>query len=216
MSPPLTAKNVGTNGHPVTGYHQYAVGMLYQEINSRRGAVRVLTIDGSLTDDLKKGVVRAIIPDDLTGVWGMVPDLLLQDKEGRPVRFIEVITTSEPSQDKRQKLARLQGRGVETVMVYARNLDDMKQLIHVEIDRPHQVSTGGLYTDAHMRRLDREAQNQSDEWVRSMVLSLQRCAPDLRRQVLELLKELDELESLWPLDQDNPVRASFDEKAKAP
>ena len=210
------AKNVGTNGHPVTGYHQYAVGMLYQEINSGRGPVRVLTIDRSLTDDLKKGVVRAIIPDDLTGVWGMVPDLLLQDKESRPVRFIEVITTSEPSHDKKQKLARLQERGVETVMVYARNLDDLKQLIHVEIDRPHRAPTDGLYIDSHLRRLDREAQNQSDEWVRSMVLSLQRCPPDLRRLVLELWKELDELESLWPLDQDNPVKASLDEKAKAP
>ena len=182
------AKNVGTNGHPVTGYHQYAVGMLYQEINSGRGAVQVLTIDGSWTDDLKKGVFRAIIPDDLTGVWGMVPDLLLQDKEGRPVRFIEVITTSEPSQEKKRKLAKLQERGVETVMVYARNLEDLKQLIHVEIARPHRAPAGGLYMDAHMRRLDREAQNQSDQWVRSMVLSLQECAPHLRRQVLEAVE----------------------------
>ena len=69
---------------------------------------------------------------------------------------------------------------------------------------------------AALRRLDREAQNQSDQWMRSMVSSLQHCAPHLRRKVLKLLKELDELETLRPLDQDNPVRASLDENAKAP
>ncbi len=66
-----------------------------------------------MSGNLLEGVTEVKIPDpEWDQVGGVVPDHTLLGPENRPVRIIEVIVHSPPTKAKREKLDRLQKRGV--------------------------------------------------------------------------------------------------------
>lgn len=113
------SRNVGTVNYPVTVLHERAVALLYDELTrpdlERGEEIRArLTPGGELSHDLRAGVTRVKVPDpDWDSVGGIVPDLILYgDDDTKPLRIIEVVVTSAPSNEKQQKLEALKKRGL--------------------------------------------------------------------------------------------------------
>ena len=123
------SRNVGTQAFPVSFLHEYAVGLLWDKLHGRDPVV-VTTMEGTESSDLRQGVDRVVIPDSMQPIGGCIPDLALLDKDLRPVRIIEVIVTSPPTDEKTEKLERLKERGVEVVLVPVRNEEELKTLVH--------------------------------------------------------------------------------------
>ena len=107
---------------------EYAVGLLWDKLHGRDPVV-VTTMEGTESSDLRQGVDRVVIPDSMQPIGGCIPDLALLDKDLRPVRIIEVIVTSPPTDEKTEKLERLKERGVEVVLVPVRNEEELKTLV---------------------------------------------------------------------------------------
>ena len=123
------SRNVGTQAFPVSFLQEYAVGLLWDKLHGRDPVV-VTTMEGTESSDLRQGVDRVVIPDSMQPIGGCIPDLALLDKDLRPVRIIEVIVTSPPTDEKTEKLERLKERGVEVVLVPVRNEEELKTLVH--------------------------------------------------------------------------------------
>ena len=208
------SRNVGTAGFPVSFLHEYAVGLLWDALQIGHSLV-VKTMDGSMSGDLLDGVERIVIPDSMQPIGGCIPDLALLDKNLRPVRIVEVVVTSPPSEEKTEKLRKLQERGVEVVIVPVRNEEELKSLAQSKSAefRPdwayrwnHKVLEHmGVINIPRMQVIER-GQMGADKQVQELVKALVGCSPEVRRQLVKVLQDLDSLESCYPLSPKNPKR----------
>ena len=207
-------KNVGTPAFPVSFLHEYAVGLLWDALHNQ-DEVKVKTIDGSLSGNLKEQMDRVVIPDSMQPIGGCVPDLAVLDKELRPVRVIEVVVTSPPTKEKTEKLSQLEKRGVEVVQVPVRNEDELKALVtsKFEESKPNWAYHWNhkLLDQVGIINIPRQqaivsGQRSADRQVEDLMRALFKCSPDVRRQLVEVLHEIDGLESCLPLSPKNPKR----------
>ena len=175
----------------------------------------VKTIDGSMSGNLMQGVDRVVIPDAMQPIGGCIPDLALLDKELRPVRVIEVVVTSPPTTAKKEKLDKLQERGVEVVVVPVRNEEELKALSDSESEGSgpnwayrwnHKVLEQiGIINIPRQQSITR-GQLGADRQVEELIKALVGCRPEVRRQLVKVLREMDSLESRYPLSPKNPKR----------
>ena len=198
------SRNVGTQAFPVSFLHEYAVGLLWDRLHGRQPVI-VKTIDGRETGDLRQGVDRVVIPDSMQPIGGCIPDLALLDRQLRPVRVIEVVVTSPPTGDKMEKLKRLEERGVEVVIVPVRNEEELKSLARTGPDE-QRLRWASLTVDG------RHAHRSNENTVRTLISGLLHCSPETRRQLVQVLNELDSLESLYPLSDRNPKMAALSDE----
>ena len=192
------SRNVGTQAFPVSFLHEYAVGLLWDRLHGRDPVV-VATLDGSVSGDLKEGADRIVIPDSMQPIGGCIPDLAVLDKDLRPVRVIEVIVTSPPTDEKMEKLERLKERGVEVVMVPVCNEEELRGLVPLESDVTRiKWATGWVPQMSRVHHYD------YDGPVVNLIEALIHCTPQVRRRLVRILDELSSLESLYPLFPNNP------------
>ena len=199
-------RNVGTPEHPVSWLHERTVAVLYDELTRdrvvppegrsamrREEMLRVrLTPGGELSHDLRDGIESVKIPDpewDIIG--GIIPDLALYGEDtSKPVRIIEVTVSNPPDATKRQKMDKLQERGVDVVEIVVKSEDDLRNLVAVAWT-PVFIRGGGF--------------SQADKEIRNLLGTLQRCSPSMRRAFKQMLIDLDSLDSLYPLSPTNPL-----------
>ena len=199
-------RNVGTPEHPVSWLHERTIAVLYDELTHTRvipplgnlsmreeKALRVrLTPGGELSYDLRDGVVSVKIPDpewDIIG--GIVPDLALYGEDkSKPVRIIEVIVSNTPDAAKRHKMNKLQERGVDVVEIVVKSEDDLRNLIDVTWEPVFRKA----------RRI-----SQADKEMTTLIRTLQGCSPVMRRVFKQMLIEMDNLDSLYPISSANPL-----------
>ena len=227
--------NMGTALNPVSWLHERAVALIYDQLmcvhydlpldtNSvNRSEVRVrLNPSGEMSGNLLDGVAKVIIPGEWDNVGGIVPDLILKDAEDNPIRIIEVIVTNPISRQKREKIRRLETRGVECVEITVKTEDDLLNLCWVpckisfadydarELERNFRTRRATGLT----RRLGEKYQGQfransasekANEDVKNLIHSLMMCSPGHRRQFLEVFDELRSLDSLLPIHPLNPI-----------
>ncbi len=206
--------NVGTSSAPVSWLHQRAVALLYDEIivglakgltsvwrvgaDGNRISVEVPIADvralkepgGELTDNLLADVTKAKVPGEWDQVGGVVPDLILYGEGDQPVRIIEVIVTNSPNSTKQKKLETLRRRGVDVVLVTIHNESDLLKL---------------CWTPATVR-FTASDKNNSDKTVSILVRALRNCSPEVRREFVATLCNINKLDSLFPLRPDNPLK----------
>lgn len=208
-------RNVGTANYPVTALHERAVALLYDELTrpdlEKREEIRARLIPGGeLSHDLRAGVKRVKVPDpDWDSVGGIVPDLILYgDDDVKPLRIIEVVVTSAPSDEKKQKLDALRKRGVDVVVITIKEESDLLHLCPTWW-RPSFASLNSYdeYSinyaqDSYSRGRKRE----HDKRVQELIKSIQACSPVTRRALLKVLSELKSLDSLYPIRPANPLK----------
>ena len=180
-------------------------------IDSREGwnQVRVnLKPGGPLSDNLRDGVSSVVVPGEWDSVGGVVPDLICKDKDGNPVRIIEVIVTNSPTPAKRHKLETLIRRGVDCVEVEVHAEEDLKDLCWVTAcftyatyDGRESLRRKGVSISMSEGRM--QAANRS---IGQLITDLIACSPKHRRQLLEVLRGMSSLESIWPIHPKNPLR----------
>ena len=209
------ARNVGTDSHPVSYLHEYAVALLWDELDKgllTGSEVRVRTSSGELSSNLLDGAVRMSVPDTLTPIGGYVPDLALFDESDRPVRVIEVVVTTAPSSD---KIETLRKRGVDVVVTSVANENELKKLCWVPAEvrfaRNERVEVRRNWSVSAQARYE-ERQRPSNRQIEDLCEALQSCSPEVRRQLLEVIHELDTMDSLYPLSRSNPKRQALEEK----
>lgn len=221
-------RNVGSKSQPVSFLNQRAVALLYDELTRpRRGdegnelRVRLKPGDTQLSDDLRAGVASVRVPSEWDSVGGLVPDLILYDAEGNPTRIIEVIVTSRPDKAKSRKLDTIRSRGVDVVELEVYSEKDLLTLCFAPVkpsfnsltlheSRREEIP---LRYDSHVVR--REDQREHDELVRRLALSIRRCSPSLRRELLNVFRNLNTLDSLFPLRSNNPLKEQLEEPTEA-
>ena len=208
------ARNVGTAAFPVSFLHEYAVGLLWDVLQTEDEVV-VKTIDGNASGNLREGVERVVIPDAMQPIGGCIPDLALLDRNLLPVRVVEVVVTSPPTPSKKEKLDKLQERGVEVVIIPVRNEEELKGLAPSKFDgsKPDwayqwnhklldQIGIINIPRQDGIIRGQRGADRQVEELIKTLVM----CRPDVRRRLAKVLQEIDSLDSCYPLSPKNPKR----------
>ena len=155
-----------------------------------------------LSTDLADGVSRVELSDDITLVGGIDPDLRCYDADGALVRIIEVVVTNPPEDSKRKKLETLKKRGVDVVEITVKSEHDLLNIFRrkAPIDFAHAVKVKGATS-----RQFRSEQQQYNRLVKDLTIALKRCEPAYRREFLNTIRQIKELESLYPLDYDNPL-----------
>ena len=221
-------RNVGTPNSPLTWLHERTVALLYDELQAglRKGtAVRAHTSPGGeLSGNLLDGARRVDIPDDLTPIGGIVPDLALYNEKERPVRIIEVVVTSPPDENKKEKFARLKHRGVDVVVINVKTPDDLLSLCWIPKEpefsttwehwpaTPDGGSFLSYYGVSPLRNRDpREVQERANNKINEFIRALAECAPELRHTFLDVLGSLRSLDSLYPVSPKNPKRTAFED-----
>ena len=132
---PLHEKAVAMIEQAFHGAYTGREGGIVKEVGSVPVSVRLRPGEDDWSGNLADGVALVKVPDpDWDSVGGIVPDLILYKKDGRPHRVIEVINTSVPTPAKRQKLEQLQRRDVDVVEVTVHTEDDLKALFPEEPD----------------------------------------------------------------------------------
>ena len=203
----IWTQNVGTPDHPVSYLHEYAVALIWDRLNA--GGCFVKTTSNEYEHiSLPKGG-RIAMPDELTPIGGMVPDIAIYDSDHRPVSVVEVQVTSSPSEN---KLARLERLGVKMVVVPVPNEEALPTMF-----RP--VSTEELFPGigipsryyGHTNLLKRVERRRSgrhpddaNHAVSNLIKSLKMCDPSLRQELRAVLDELDSIESQHPILPGNP------------
>lgn len=219
-------KNIGTNGHPESLLHRYACAMVWDELHNRgiftgspwgrseKKPVVVNTPSGP-SNDLWDRVANYEMGTYLNGVLGRVPDLVGRNSDGRPEKVIEVVVTSAPTEDYQTSLEKHQ---IELVEIHVPNSDSLSRIFVAE-EAPYayenkrkakQRGFSPTIPDYRARKFHdgtyRSRQNQANSAVVNLINDLRDCDPWYRRAFLELLEEMKELDSLFPVfqPQSNP------------
>ena len=82
------AKNVGTNGNPVSYLHERAVALLYDELKTN-DEVRVRLADGTLSHNIREGMAELKVPGEWDQVGGVVPDLIMYGADKTSYRALD-------------------------------------------------------------------------------------------------------------------------------
>ena len=233
-------QNVGTSNHPVSWLHERTLALIYDELTRAhyplpldgndidRSEVRVrLTPDGEMSGNLLDGVESVHIPGEWDNVGGIVPDLILKDGVGNPVRIIEVVVTNPISNEKRRKLDSLEKRGVDCVEVVVKTERDLLNLCWVpssiaftrydarEINVYHGRARSMNRADGKKYQGSfspgRRASEKANLEVENLINSLLNCSPGHRRQFLEVCRALHSLDSLLPVHPLNPLKDVLDD-----
>ncbi|MXY42556.1 MAG: hypothetical protein F4Y50_00580 [Dehalococcoidia bacterium] len=213
MTDQKKSENLGTQNYPVSYVHQRTVALLYDEL-SQPGKKEVhvrLSPDGELSQNLREGVDSVKIPGEWDSIGGITPDLICYGDDGDPIRIIEVVVTNPPNKAKRQKLDYLRKRGVDVVMVTVRNERDILDLCweRSTVDfnplTPHDQSGGNI----GMNQFRQVRKARHDGVVSELIGALLNCSPSKRRELVVVLRELQSLDSLFPLRPDNPLTDSL-------
>ena len=214
----IWTQNVGTPDHPVSYLHEYAVALIWDRLNAGGCFVKTTANEYEHVSVPKGG--RVGIPDELTPIAGMVPDLAIYDADHRPIVVVEVQVTSAPSED---KLSRLERLGVKMVIVPVPINEALFTMF-----RP--VSTDDLFPGmrlpqsfyGHTNLLRRAPHSEShlhiqnaNNTVSKLIRSLRMCDPTLRQELRAVLDELDSIESQHPILPGNPKLPVFQQKDKA-
>lgn len=215
MNPNKWNKNVGTASNPVSYLHEYAVALLWEQLDAglaRGREVRARVSPDEFSGDLLAGVKRMSIPDSLTPIGGFIPDIALFGENDKPIRVIEVAVTSAPAQS---KIANLAQRGVDVVTIPVGDENDLKRLCWT----PAEITFAPDLKSVYARRWSASAniimqrQRNDNETVRSLISALRSCSPETRREFLDVLRNLDTLDSLYPLSSQNPKRDTLSPNA---
>ena len=207
-------RNVGTQNNAVSWLHQRAVALIYDEL--RRGEhtpsytgrresrpVSLRLPNGELTGNLNDGVQEVVIPGEWDQVGGIVPDLILYNDKREPVRIIEVIVTSPPNPEKQRKLDQLTKRGVDVVCVKVTESADLLRLCSGDTKN----LTWGSLADREVRRGVYESRPRAaNNRIEELMNALRRCEPEVRREFVELCRQIGSLEALYPVRPDNPLK----------
>ena len=206
-------RNVGTDSWPVSFLHEYAVGLIWDMLHTSDGPIRLPTINGSPVEDVKSGIDKVIIPDALQAVAGYIPDIsLLMDS--RPVRCIEVIVSNALAPS---KVTAMHNLGVEVIQVPVRNEGELRCLFpaikspnwwpkfsrHEEVFESAARKSGVNWQGTRQYKI-LARQEKADEDLDQLMLNLATCSPEMRRRFAYQLHEMMNLESLYPLRQENP------------
>ena len=223
----LSQDNAVTYGGNPSYGHEYAVVFLYDLLTKHLGMggdVRVEMVNGEVSGNLLAGVSYIDIPDSLTAVGGSYPDISLKDATQKPIRVIEIVVTSSPTE---AKVRNLESRGVEVIQVKIEKPEDLKLLCcqpvpsfapDLEVDyvrrgKPHpsRLSVKGVLSMFPMglSPLTLEQQRNSDVIIERLLKDLENCNPTVRRRLLAVLSAASQPESLYPLSQSNPHREKF-------
>ena len=204
-------RNVGTPENPESYLHARAVALLYDELSrpdSSEPEVKVrLTPGGDWSHDLRAGVKTVKVPGEWDSVGGIVPDLILYGEDAsKPLRIIEVVVTSPPDKWKQERLDTLERRGVDVVVVKLRTGQDLMDLCCRESEFRFGSRTPGDYPHHANGRYHSQRHNELDNRVKQLIEAIRFCSPPLRRQLRDLLNELDTLDSLYPVRPTNPLK----------
>ena len=128
-----------TNPGPI---HEKAVAMIQSALYGRYEArvrapgvgqnpvyVRLHPSQEEFSGNIAEGAVKVKVPGEWDSVGGVIPDLILYKADDTPVRIIEVIDTSAPTEAKREKLDRLVRRGVDVVEIEVHTTDGLLHLL---------------------------------------------------------------------------------------
>lgn len=216
------SRNVGTESFPVSFLHEYAVGLIWDMlVHSNSASVQLPLLDGSLSGNLMEDVDKVIIPDALQSIAGKIPDISLL-RDSRPIRCIEVVVTN-PVPD--QKAKAIWNLGVELFQVPVRNENELRSLFvsapkptrhwWAKRDETNEKQGETLYL-ADKRRIGfnwrgspRSWQAQADRAILGLMDNLHWCSPEVRREFLACLRDVESLESLFPIRPDNPKYRSL-------
>ena len=192
-------KNVGTETHPISLLHEYAVGLIWDMVHgSAPSPVRLPTLSGELSGDVCQWMEYATIPTAVNSFGGYIPDVAIYGKKHQVLRVIEVVGVNPTPA---VKLKILQDNGIEVIQVPVRTEADFIALQPlVEADAPAWgfVVGGDLVTE------------RADNYIREFMLNLERCSPAVRREMASLLAGIDSLESLYPLSESNPKQDAIE------
>lgn len=161
--------------------------------------VRVLTASGDMSGSLLEGIERVEIPNNLSPVAGMIPDIALYDSKNAPVRVVEVEVTNVVGREKREMYSRL---GIDLVRARLSGPDDLARLCWtpVEVRFWHDVGRNPA-SDVRSQRYYEDEQNKADKTVVDFVEAIQRCSPQARRQFINVMRSMreGEIEALHPI-----------------
>ena len=227
-------RNVGTPDHPVSYLHEYAVALIWDRLSAGECFVRNTSNEYEHIIVPKGG--RIAIPDELTPIGGMVPDIAIYDSDHRPVSVVEVQVTSSPSENKRVRLGRLgvniiivpvpdEGAlltmfkpvPIEELLPYAHIPNQFyghTNLLNKQMNDRRGLSRGGNSRRSQTRR----TLEQSNETMANLIKALKMCDPSLRQELRAVLDELDSIESQHPILSGNPklpVLQQDNEKSEA-
>ena len=201
-------RNVGTPMNPVSYLHQRTVALLYDELTRpevNEPVVNVrLTPGGEWSHNLREGVKSVKIPGEWDTVGGIIPDLILYGDEGsKPLRIIEVVTTNPPDAAKQEKLDVLGRRGVDSVIVTVKKESDLLDLCMRTTELRFSPLTRrdrirDAYASGQMREMERQ--------VEQLIAAIVNCSPAMRRRLVQVLSEVETLESLYPIRPGNPLK----------
>ena len=150
------------------------------------------------------------MPDpEWDSVGGIVPDLILYgDDDAKPIRIIEVVVTSPPSEKKQQKLDTLNKRGVDVVVLTVKEEVDLLNLCPTWW-RPKfgsLTSKDEFDINLQINQVRRREMRSYDDTVWELIKAIQSCRPSTRRALLKILSELKSLDSLYPIRPNNPLK----------
>ena len=210
-------RNVGTAGHPISFIHEYGVALIYDQLIV--GAdVRLPLLNGERSGNVMEGVGQVRFPDPLQPIGGYLPDIALYDSSFQVLRIIEVVVTKPTSNEKLQSLEK---RGVEVLQVPVRNEDELRALSPTadadkpwwwpKFDRNEQGfkdarERSGVNWQGTQRYRLLASQEKANEAIHEFMGNLSRCSPEVRRAFVLRLQEIGNLESLYPVREDNPKR----------
>lgn len=207
--------NVGTDAYPVTVLHEYAVALIWEELNRGLNApisARVLTASGDMSGDLLDGIERVALPNNLSPIAGMVPDIALYDSGNMPVRVIEVEVANPVSAKKQEKYAKL---GVELVRVSVSKPEDLTRLCWTPamVRFWHNVRRNPS-SSVRAQRYYEEKQSGADKMMLDLLDAMQRCSLEVRRQFLNAVRSMrdGEIEALHPISPSNPKWETISER----
>ena len=208
------SRNVGTPSYPVSFLHEYAIGLIWDLFHTVSGVLELPTINGERSSDVHDGTDQIIIPDALQSIGGYTPDISLL-KDSRPIRCIEVVVTS-PVDPRKQKA--IKNLGVDLIQVPVRNEDELRALTSIESTTDNRNlwwaqfnpeeqrfrPRGGVNWEISRQYRILEAQEEADNKINKLMNDLSRCSPKVRRAFVDKLTNLSSLESLYPIQKDNP------------
>ena len=211
-------RNVGSEAFPVSFLHEYAVALIYDQLILGSEVQLPLPIDGERSANVMEGVGDVNFPDSLQAIGGYLPDIALYDSSFRVLRVIEVVVTKPVPNG---KLKSLENRGVEVLQVPARHEGELRALFpSTDGDRPYwwpkfrkddvAFREGrqklGINWQASRQNRILSGQEEADRAIKQLMGNLSRCSPEVRRAFAAWLKDIESLDSLYPISQENPKR----------